>query len=137
MKVYFDSCIVIYLVEKREPFRTRIRGQFHRLTVPHSTVVYTDLTRLECRVMPLALGQTDQLTDFDDYFVQPGLTWHAMSPAVFDLATELRARHRLKTPDALHLAAAIDSGCDEFWTNDRRLLGAAGARLRLLTLDSL
>ena len=43
-----------------------------------------------------------------------------MTDAVFELAATLRARHDLKTPDALHLAAAIHHGCDELWTNDHR-----------------
>jgi len=36
------------------------------------------------------------------------------------------------TPDALHLAAAIDAGCDEFWTNDRRLERAAAERIEVI-----
>ena len=38
-----------------------------------------------------------------------------------------RVQHGLKTPDALHLAAALHHGCTEFWTNDDRLRAAAGA----------
>ena len=46
-----------------------------------------------------------------------------------------RVQHGLKTPDSLHLAAALRHGCTEFWTNDdplarrRRRLGreCAGA----------
>lgn len=45
----------------------------------------------------------------------------------FDLALDLRVRHRLKTPDALHLAVAQQHHCDYFWTNDNRLAAAAGA----------
>jgi predicted nucleic acid-binding protein len=52
----------------------------------------------------------------------------------FDLATELRARHGLKVPDALHLAAAIEGGCDEFWTNDTRLDKAASGYLKTVAL---
>jgi predicted nucleic acid-binding protein len=40
---------------------------------------------------------------------------------VIDLATNLRARYSFKTPDAIHLAAAIVNGCDVFLTNDYRL----------------
>jgi predicted nucleic acid-binding protein len=50
-----------------------------------------------------------------------------------NLATDLRAQYRLKTPDALHLAAAITAGCDEFWTNEHRLEQAAAGRLTLVT----
>jgi hypothetical protein len=38
---------------------------------------------------------------------------------------------------ALHLAAAILDGCDEFWTNDPRLAAAAGERIVLRLLPSL
>ena len=44
-----------------------------------------------------------------------------LTRAVLDLATEVRARHGFKTPDAIHLSAAVSSGCDVFLTNDRRL----------------
>ncbi len=33
----------------------------------------------------------------------------------------MRADLGFKTPDALHLAAAIEGGCDRFLTNDARL----------------
>lgn len=40
---------------------------------------------------------------------------------VVDRAMALRARYGFKTPDAIHLAAAIVGQCDSFLTNDRRL----------------
>jgi predicted nucleic acid-binding protein len=45
---------------------------------------------------------------------------------IFALAMALRVQHGLKTPDSLHLAA-LHHGCTEFWTNDDRLVAAAGA----------
>lgn len=38
-----------------------------------------------------------------------------------DHATDIRAHYGFKTPDAIHLAAAVVSGCDVFLTNDHRL----------------
>jgi predicted nucleic acid-binding protein len=84
------------------------RGYTPTLERGSDRVVTTELARLECLDRPL-----------------------------FDLATQLRVRHRLKTPDALHLAAALHSGCVEFWTNDDRLANAAQDRLRLLTWANL
>ena len=55
---------------------------------------------------------------------------------VFDKATRLRAAHRLKSPDALHLAAAIESHCTQFWTNDRRLAAAAAGHLEVHALSA-
>ncbi|GIK36674.1 MAG: hypothetical protein BroJett011_05070 [Chloroflexota bacterium] len=44
-----------------------------------------------------------------------------VSRQVIDKATELRARYSFKTPDAIHLAAAITDHCDLFLTHDYRL----------------
>ena len=40
-------------------------------------------------------------------------------------AAALRARHGLRTPDAIHCATAIHAGCDAFLTNDAKLLRLA------------
>ena len=83
----------------------------------------SDLVRLECRVVPVRNGDSELLGRFNQPFGDMGLV--PMNRAVFERAAELRARHRIKTPDALHLAAALEHGCDEFWTNDDRLASAA------------
>lgn len=137
MRVYLDSCIIIYLTEGRADLRDRIsRGLLATEDTP-PTVVFTDLSRLECRVKPLAAGDATILANYDEFFATPGYVKFVIDTAAFDLATELRARHGLKTPDALHLASAIASGCDEFWSNDERLATAMDVRLRMLTIDQL
>ncbi len=50
------------------------------------------------------------------------------------LLMEVRVRHRVKTPDALHLAAAINAGCDQFWTNDDRLAKAAEGHIEVINI---
>ena len=55
-----------------------------------------------------------------------------LNRAVFEMATTLRAESHLKTPDALHLATAIQSGCSEFWTNDKKLVKVAGKCLTVV-----
>jgi predicted nucleic acid-binding protein len=48
---------------------------------------------------------------------------------------ELRARYRLRTPDALHVACAIDMGCEAFLTNDKGIKHVEITRV--LVLDEL
>lgn len=38
-------------------------------------------------------------------------------------------------PDALHLAAALHGGCDQFWTNDHRLEKAADGRIAIVAFS--
>lgn len=48
-----------------------------------------------------------------------------LTEAVFLQAAQLCARFGLKTPDALHLAAAQHHACEALWTHDNRLHGLA------------
>ena len=52
--------------------------------------------------------------------------------AVFRRAAEIRASHNFKTPDALHLAAAVEGGCTAFLTNDGRLTRFAGLAVEVV-----
>jgi len=45
----------------------------------------------------------------------------------------LRARHAVRTPDAIQLAAAVSARCSVFVTNDRSIRGLPD--LRILQLD--
>ncbi len=83
--------------------------------------VASDLTRLECRVKPIRDGNTAVLKDYDEYFADTVPEFVALTRAVLDRATDIRARFGFKTPDAIHLAAASVAKCDSFLTNDHRL----------------
>src|SRR5512134_1143855 len=104
-KVYLDSCIVIYLIEGPESLSRQIQSALRPADGEPATVFFSDLTRLECRVGPLRKGDSSLLRQFDQFFASQDLQKIAIEGAVFDLATELRASHVAKTPDALHLAA--------------------------------
>ncbi|MGH7171944.1 MAG: type II toxin-antitoxin system VapC family toxin [Gemmataceae bacterium] len=55
-----------------------------------------------------------------------------MTAAVCDRAADLRVKYRFKTPDALHLAAAIEHACDRFLTNDVQLKSCTEITVELL-----
>jgi uncharacterized protein len=117
VKIYLDSCIFIYLVDGPEKYARPISEAIQNNS--GASFCLSDLVRLECLVGPLRRGDQAQRKLFEEQFKV--LTVLTLSSSVYDLAAELRAQHRLKTPDAIHAAAAILHGCDEFWTNDRRL----------------
>jgi predicted nucleic acid-binding protein len=129
MKVYLDSCILIYRLEGPDPFSQPVDAAMH--AAAGATFCITDLVRLECLVDPIRQNDEKRKAGFAIEFRK--LTCLTIDRAVFDLAAELRAHHRLKTPDAIHAAAAITHGCEELWTNDRRL-AALEQHLRLRAL---
>jgi hypothetical protein len=72
-------------------------------------------------VKPLREANTIVLQRFDDFFTRRGLMVADLSAAIIDRATELRARSGFGTPDALHLATAVELAADVFLTGDDRL----------------
>ncbi len=134
-RIYWDSCIAIYQVEMVEPWASRLKRDIEALGSDWSLHV-SELTRLECRVGPMIAGHAELSARYDEFFGRSELVYAALDRGAFELATQLRAAHRLKTPDALHLAAAIAARCDELWTNDHRLDAAATSALRVVALTN-
>jgi predicted nucleic acid-binding protein len=133
--LYWDACVLIYRIQRVDPWNRRIADALAASSEPK--LVVSELGRMECRVKPLREGDQTTLAKYDKFFAAPTLGWVPYDRPIFDLAANLRARHALKTPDALHLAAAIVGGCGELWTNDRRLEEAAEGRLRVVSVDEL
>ena len=135
-RIYLDSCAVIYAIEGSAELRAKIGDMLLPPQEESPCVVFTDLTRLECRVKPLSDKNAVLLKSYEDFFSTPGYEKYALEAPTFDLATSLRAEHRIKTPDALHLAAAIRAGCAQFWTNDAHLALAAAERIEIIVVNT-
>ncbi len=91
MRLYLDSCVLIYALDGAEQLRRHTLQQLERYG--DADWVISDLVRMECLV--------------------------PLHPEVMDQAAELRASTRLQTADAIHLASATHWGCDALLTNDR------------------
>lgn len=135
MRLYLDACMLIYLIEECKPMYALIDTALRERIDAGAQIVLTELTRLECRVGPIKQHDPELLTRFDRFLNNPKRIYVPMSRQLFDKATDLRAQHNLKTPDSLHLAAALESNCDELWTNDDRLQKAAAGRLAIVTFN--
>lgn len=119
-KIYLDTCCFIYLVEGEPKWRAVVEQRLRSLE-PISKLITSQLARLECRTKPMRDGNRSLLERYDALFGADRVAVLDVSEQVIDRATELRARYGLKTPDAIHLATAIESSAAEFWTADAAL----------------
>jgi len=133
--VYPDTNVLIYLVENRMGLTAKIRLSLYPADGELPKLVFSELTRMECRVQPLRTGDFAVLDAYEQLFTNRAYRFASFDRPIFDLATQLRTDYGLKTPDALHLAVAIGAGCTEFWTHDRRLAKAAQNRLKIVTFE--
>jgi uncharacterized protein len=118
--IYLDSCILIYALEDSGPRGDAVR---RLLRETDETVASSPLALQECLVLPMRERNAEMRDRYLALFDH--LESIALDTAVFVRAAELRADFAIKTPDALHLAAAQTAGCTELWTNDKRLLAAS------------
>ena len=119
--IYLDSCIVIYAAEDRGPRGDLVRARLQ--SAGEENVAISSLVMLECLVGPLRDGDLGLSDRYDELFAQFRVL--QLDERVCRRAAELRALNGIRTPDALHLAAAQLSGCRALWTNDRRLAAAS------------
>lgn len=118
MRIYLDTAPIIYLVEEKEPFREKVVSH---LRDKNATLQTSEMARLESRVKPMREKNDVLLAAYDEFFAEDFKPIIQLTHDVIDTATDLRAKYNFKTPDTLHLAAAITSGCEVFFTNDHRL----------------
>ena len=116
--VYIDANVLIYSVERIEPYRTLLelmwqQGQDGALSIVSSPILVTEVL-----VKPLQVGNTEIEMQYREVFASNAMRLLEASYAVFDDAARLRAESGLKLPDALHAATALRAGCELFITND-------------------
>src|SRR5258705_9780688 len=122
MRLYLDSCCIIYAIEGVPQFREPVLEHIAKVETSADGVLLTSrLSRLECRVKPLHDQQMELLSYYDTFFERRPLVLGEISSGVIERATNLRAAHGFKTPDAIHLATAIDEQADTFLTGDAAL----------------
>jgi uncharacterized protein len=121
MLIYLDSVIIIYAIKGSPSFKARATSRLTALEAAGDQAAVSDLTGLECRIKPIRVGNTALLADFDAFLGAGDVVRLHLPPQVFERATEIRARYNFKLGDSLHLAAAVEGGCQVFLTNDRRL----------------
>jgi predicted nucleic acid-binding protein len=131
---YLDTVIVIYAVEGNPADQQRALSHLAGLEQADHRFVISELTRTECLVPIWDPGASQRLSAFYRFFHGPNLRTLTFTPAMHERASAIRGAHTYPTipsgqpksyglADSLHLAAAIESGCDRFLTNDNQLAG--------------
>ena len=136
MIAFFDASALIYLVEGAEPFASRVRSELAQTAKKHPRMgaAASRLSWLECRVRPARNNDLAALAAFDAFFARPDLIWVELGKEVVELATAIRVKHGLRTPDALQAASCLQLGAKHlFLTGDAAFKKVAGLNVKVLT----
>lgn len=134
--VYVDTQVLIYSVEQRGAWETALQPLWIAYQEGVVEVVTSELSLLEVLVHPLRQAD-EQLEIAYREALSGGLARTLpIRSETLDRAARLRASHpTLRTPDAIHAAAALLANCDRFLSNDQGFRQVPG--LPLVALDDL
>jgi predicted nucleic acid-binding protein len=135
-RLAFDSAALIYFIERQSVHYERMLLIMRMIDNGIISGVSATLTLTEVLVHPIRAGNRELI---DRYEAVLSNSRHfrlvPVTTAIARRAADLRATHNLRTPDALHIAAAIEADCDAFLTNDKSLLRVN--TFRILVLEEL
>jgi len=122
--VLVDTAPWIYLLEDHAEFALRFMGLFEAAERGQVQLALSTVTLAEVLTGPYQAGQTALAKRYElalgVYQLVP------LSASVAALAAQLRAQYRLKLPDAVQLASALDIGAAALVTHDRDFSAVQG-----------
>jgi predicted nucleic acid-binding protein len=135
-RIALDTSIFIYHLEPNPKYLACTNPIFSWLERQGSAAITSTITMTELLVLPYREGDEQRANNFYALLsTYPNLDWIAPNLEIADLAAQIRALHRLQTPDALQAATAQYSQATALITNDPVFERVNG--FETLTLDQL
>lgn len=132
-RVALDTSVFIYQLENDSRYVELTSLVFDWIGREGNSAVASTITMTELLVRPYHLNDEDQVNQlFALATTIPNLSWVAPDLLISDGAARLRARHKLRTPDALIAATALAAEATGMITNDVALTRVAGIEVAVL-----
>lgn len=117
-----DTMVFIYHLEDHPDFSTITERLFDAVEKGKYHAVTSFLTLVEILVKPKREGLTKVVSDYRDLLLTfPNLKFTPVDLRVSDLASTLRAKYSIRTPDSIQIATAVVESAAAFITNDEQL----------------
>lgn len=117
----FDSDVLIYAIVPEHPLGERVSALFVEAARDGGDGIAGIGSAILIPETMIKVKRVDEMSDLvavASYLAR--LDLHPVNEGIAHLALDLGAKYGLKTPDAVHLATAVNAGADRFITNNRR-----------------
>ncbi len=135
VRYYIDSNIFIAYLSKEEGYYSFSENTFKQLDKGAISGVFSSIMYSEVISISKNPKSGEIIQRFVDHFGKK-LVEVPSDKNICLLAAEIRAKHNIKLPDAIHLASAIETKTDIFVTADKKLLGVAGKYMKTSSVSS-
>ena len=135
-RLYIETAPLIYYVEENPTYIAKMDVVINMVEAAPIVAVSSVIVLTEVLPQPIKLANTTLEQEYGNILLHSGgFELLPVTTQIAEVAARLRARYNLRTPDALHVATAIDSGCDAFLTNDAAIKRVTD--IAILILDEL
>lgn len=122
--VALDTNVVIYLLEGVQPYRGLARHLFRMMDRGFMMATVSTVVEAETLVGPLRARDRPAIENVELFFRNaPNLRFRSFDRTIARRAAEVRATSRLRLPDAIILATALEERCDALVGNDAAMVG--------------
>jgi len=128
--VALDTQIFIYFIEEDGRYLPLIKSLFEAIDGGDLLAVTSGLSLMEVLVVPYRSGNAALADRYESLLTRSrGLRFIEVDRPLLKAAAQLRATFKLKSPDAIQVAAALVCDCTSFLTNDRRIRAVPGLKI--------
>lgn len=132
-KIGLDTVVFIYLFENKGILGKRAERILKSVEKGEMEAVFSSIGIIEILTGPKKLGRDDLAVQYKELIIGfPHLTIGGINERIVDIASDFRARYGIATPDAIHLATALDFGAEIFFTNDKSIKKIKEIRVELI-----
>jgi len=135
-KLGIDTSPIIYFVQSHPTYDVVVSAIFHQIAAGNIEAITSTLTLTDILSWPIQQGNPQLQAQYRTLLTtSPHFTLVNIDATVAETAAHLRAKYRLRTPDALQISAALTTGCQAFLTNDKDLRRVT--ELHIVVVDEL
>ena len=121
-RVAFDTAPLIYFLEGQAQYLAKMTAIVNHIEEEGISCFTTVISLVEALQQPFSTGNVALQRAYLALLLEnSSLQTLPVSVSIATEAALLRAKYRLKTPDAIQIAGGIQAGCQVFITNDKTL----------------
>lgn len=134
--IYIDTNVYLYSLNSNNCFPDALQ-LLKEVAKRNIRAVTSALTLTEVLVHPFRLADRSLVAAHEEFVRGNGkIAVVAITDRIAKRAAEIRATHNLKTPDAIHLATAVDKKCQLFFTADKDFVKKMHSEIEIVVLPA-
>lgn len=135
-RILLDSASIVYYIERHPRYLPAAAEIMERVDAGRLQALASVLVLTEVLVPAYAANDARSARQVRSALERfPNLEVTAIDADIADVAARARAKHNLRTPDAIHIATALQGRADWIVTNDRRLRRVEAEGIRVWLFD--